>query len=445
MIVGSEKPFVPRPDLRGMEEHSNVLDERDAKLANLHYRGVHEFAVGHGVSIHAIESTPGVCQEIRTSWVPKAEVNRVAPNESIALTLGMDDLARITDGTEARTKLIPLVEQYQAWIQGQNSKRSSLSPSNQQTLNDLIANASLAANRIKDGIETLDDPAVLEAFQIMNRAMAVASRQRQLVQNQRCRQGEGPEMAAVSARVHSAYPSRYRSIRARRQGDGRSPVLSHGGGKTEAYFGLAAFTIVLRRLRNPGIQSAGVAVLMRYTLRLLTLDQLGRAAALVCALEREREGNSKLGEWPFEIGVWVGSAATPNVMGYRGYKGPGHVTARKKTIDFKSDDKKPAPIPLAKCPWCGIKFTRDSFFLMADGKGNPDFPKDLEVKCVNPDCDFSGDRHLPILGVDERGPTLGIMSSWGTRWSSPTIACLRVTWRSATGLCWAAERYSINS
>lgn len=85
-----------------------------------------------------------------------------------------------------------------------------------------------------------------------------------------------------------------------------------GGGKTEAYLGLAAFTMVLRRLRNPGIASAGLSVLMRYTLRLLTLDQLGRAATLICALELERQRDvKKLGQWPFEIGLWVGKAARP--------------------------------------------------------------------------------------------------------------------------------------
>ena len=51
-----------------------------------------------------------------------------------------------------------------------------------------------------------------------------------------------------------------------------------GGGKTEAYLGLAAFTLVLRRFRNPDPAYRGLSVLMRYTLRLLTLDQLGRAA-----------------------------------------------------------------------------------------------------------------------------------------------------------------------
>jgi hypothetical protein len=72
-----------------------------------------------------------------------------------------------------------------------------------------------------------------------------------------------------------------------------------GGGKTEAYLGLAASTLVLRRMQNPGITSAGVSVLMRYTLRLLTLDQLGRAATLICALELERQKDAKLlRNWP---------------------------------------------------------------------------------------------------------------------------------------------------
>ena len=36
-----------------------------------------------------------------------------------------------------------------------------------------------------------------------------------------------------------------------------------GGGKTEAYLGLAAFTLALRRLRDPSVTSSGVSVLMR--------------------------------------------------------------------------------------------------------------------------------------------------------------------------------------
>ena len=61
-----------------------------------------------------------------------------------------------------------------------------------------------------------------------------------------------------------------------------------------------------------------MSVIMRYTLRLLTLDQLSRAAGLVCALELERKkAPERYGKWPFEIGLWVGKAATPNVLGYR--------------------------------------------------------------------------------------------------------------------------------
>ncbi|MFB6277843.1 MAG: hypothetical protein ABEI32_17040 [Halothece sp.] len=138
-----------------------------------------------------------------------------------------------------------------------------------------------------------------------------------------------------------------------------------GGGKTEAYLGLAAFTLVLRRLKNPGIASAGMSVLMRYTLRLLTLDQLGRAATLICALELERQSNpQQLGEWPFEIGLWVGMSATPNRMG-SDTENNNPDTARAKTIAFQNNSKhKPSPIPLEECPWCGEKFDSNSFHLV---------------------------------------------------------------------------------
>jgi hypothetical protein len=116
---------------------------------------------------------------------------------------------------------------------------------------------------------------------------------------------------------------------------------------------------VLRRLRDPSVQSAGVSVLMRYTLRLLTLDQLGRAATMVCALELERQQDvAKLGAWPFELGLWVGQTATPNHMGRKGDNN--RYSARAKTIEFQNDSgRKSSPVPLENCPWCGWKFKKD--------------------------------------------------------------------------------------
>ena len=59
----------------------------------------------------------------------------------------------------------------------------------------------------------------------------------------------------------------------------------------------------------------------------------GRAATLICALELERQNDvKKLGERPFEIGLWVGKGATPNRMGHKGDKDPDSVCA--KTIAF---------------------------------------------------------------------------------------------------------------
>ncbi len=391
--VTSDVPFVPRPDLRGLES-----EDWDDRVADLQYRDVGEFAVGHSVSTHADVDTSRSTRTVRTVWIPTAEVERVAPEPIPGAELSMEALGSLPDAAAARSALTPIVVRYRDWIEGQrNALETTLTTRRRESADELLRRASIAADRIEAGVAMLDDAIALDAFRVANRAMAAAARRRTAIPR-----GVLPE--AVEAPTWHPFQLAFLLMNLR--GIAKPEHADHdvvdllffptGGGKTEAYLGLAAFTLVLRRFRNTGIGSAGVSVLMRYTLRLLTLDQLSRAAALMCALELERENDpARLGEWPFEIGLWVGRAATPNRMGRKGDNDPG--SARAKTIAFKNDDRKPAPIPLEQCPWCGTKFGAHSFSLHP----NQEAPTDLSVRCVNRTCDFTRGRRLPILGVDE--------------------------------------------
>jgi hypothetical protein len=390
--VRTEVPLTPRPNLRGLES-----DDWDECVADLQYHDACEFAVGHGVATRAVVDAEGRCREVHTRWIPGAEVERVAPAPITGVELGMEALSVLADAAEATTKLSPLVAQYRAWIAAQKAKVPAKPKKRKETAEELLKRAEFATRRIEAGVGLLGDPAVFDAFRTANRVMAAAARQREGV----LRKADPGKVAAPAWRPFQLafLLMNLRGI-AEPGHDDREAVdllfFPTGGGKTEAYLGLAAFTLVLRRLRNSGIASAGLSVLMRYTLRLLTLDQLARASAVVCALERERRQDvNRLGEWPFEIGLWVGRAATPNVMGR---KGDGKTdTARAKAIAKQNNSQKPSPIPLENCPWCGAQFTGNSFRLVP----NPDQPLNLHINCVNRDCYFSRNSPLPILGVDE--------------------------------------------
>jgi hypothetical protein len=359
---------------------------------------VGEFAVGHGVSTEPVTSDDGTCRTVRTVWLPHADVERVAPESIPDVEVGMEALGSMPDVAAARAVLDPLVTGYRHWIEEQRlALQQTLTTRRHETARELLRRALVAADRVEAGIALLQEPDVFETFRITNRAMAAASRRRQAILR-----GVGPDM--VDAPEWRPFQLAFllmnlRGIAEPTHADREVVDLLFfptGGGKTEAYLGLAAFTLVLRRLRHPGVGSSGVSVIMRYTLRLLTLDQLSRAAALMCALELERERDREtLGYWPFEIGLWVGMAATPNRMGRKGDNDTS--SARAKTIAYKNDDRKPAPIPLEECPWCGTKFGKHSF----DLQPNPDGPENLWVRCMNRDCEFTRGRRLPILGVDE--------------------------------------------
>lgn len=382
--VTAEAGFVPRPDVRGRKSK-----DPDDQVASLQYRAHYEFATGHNTATHA-DLRDGQCTTISTTWIPESEVERVRPGDVPGLVLDMDTLSRM-NAMEATAGLAPLVEQYRLWLQAQG-KIEIPDKGLVKTRTELVQEASHVLERIQAGIASLKDTNVLLAFQVANRAMAWAARQR------------SPDDYKSKSPAWRPFQLAFLLMNLPALADPNAPTrkvvdllfFPTGGGKTEAYLGLAAVTLLLRRLRNPGISGAGLSVLMRYTLRLLTLDQLGRAATLICALELIRKEDVETwGTWPFEIGLWVGQRATPNRMGKKGDNDK--ETARERTLAFQRDEHRASPIPLETCPWCNTRFKPTSFSLYPDAA----FPRELRITCANASCAFTRDNPLPIQAVDE--------------------------------------------
>lgn len=133
--------------------------------------------------------------------------------------------------------------------------------------------------------------------------------------------------------------------------------FSTGGGKSEAFLGLLAFVLFLDRLRG---KHRGVSALMRYPLRLLTLQQARRTFATMGAAEEVRHSRGHPGE-PFSLGFWVGGSNTPNWHSEEGYDevptdsevAPNAESKHKDVQPYKSARER--WLKLSSCPFCGNK------------------------------------------------------------------------------------------
>jgi hypothetical protein len=394
----------------GLYPRANVTgyasSDPDAALADLHYRDVAEYAVGCNTSAGWSPDDDGVVRAAYTDFLPTAEVERVEPNENIAgVEFRMEELAALAaeDPDALRDGLSQLPAQYEAWIKAQQAQIASIAGAPRQaTAQRLIDAARHARGRIEQGITLLhDDPYTRLAFRAMNEAVARAARQRGA--------GQDGDPAAQPKPRWRPFQLAFILLNLCGLQDRTHPdrevvdllFFPTGGGKTEAYLGLAAWTIAHRRITNGGKLGAGVAVLMRYTLRLLTLDQLARASGVVCALELMRgepawqeNGKPLLGDWPIEIGLWVGAAASPNRLGKTGDGRQDTAVARVRRFRQRGRE---APAPIKACPWCATPFSQESFACVPSERA----PRNMEIRCANLDCAFTGNRSLPILTVDE--------------------------------------------
>lgn len=376
--------IVARPDFTG-----EGSDDWDSNVADLQFRKNCEYAVGHNI---AVEVPPGQdpVQRVKTTWIPSYEVRPVVPHEDQAVCVTMEELASIKSGDEIRARLSRLPAAYGEWI-GKQREANVGDGSRTKTRKELMDRAETVRSRIAAGIELLaSDVQCRRAFCLANQAMATAARKRS---PDRYPEGKAPRWRL--------FQLAFVLLNLRGIADGQHPerrqveliFFPTGGGKTEAYLGVIAFALVLRRLRRAKLADGGlgVAVLLRYTLRLLTLDQLGRAATLICALESERRRiPAELGDSRFSVGLWVGRTATANTM----------EEVSKLVTNYKNGISE-SPCPLPTCPWCGKALGPSSLSLLP-GRSSPE---EVRVGCLDESCEFSCANHeegIPVVFVDEQ-------------------------------------------
>jgi hypothetical protein len=386
-LDGESAVFLPMDDpMREDARESAYLDAEDMRLRLL-YRNRLQYTRGRNVAVHADEvPDERRARELRTEWMPVTDVpgtSAPTPEESALLAgleLSMTALAE-ADLETLRAGLAPLADGYRVWLEEQEARIAGLPEQLRVYAREALGEARTIADRIGEGVRLLTEPShehhaiALRAFRFAQRAMADQRLHTQIAAHRAANGSDYPTaLAAIEAKGPAAASWRpfqlaFLLLNLASLADPGHPdrrigpkglvdllFFPTGGGKTEAYLGLAAFTMAIRRLQGvtgSGEEArdaaAGVAVFMRYTLRLLTSQQFQRASALVCAAELlRRDAPEVYGDEPFRIGLWVGMKVTPNT----------YADAEDDIADMKVRGKvgESKTLQLQACPWCGERF-----------------------------------------------------------------------------------------
>ena len=423
----SDKGFCALPD----SQRINVADE-DYLSNQLLYRDVRNYAIGHGCAADWSDSEK--VDWISTAVFPSYEIKPIVPAAIPGVTLEMLKYGPKGNFSENIKELHLMCDLYEEWI---NSKKKEAETFAQKypgknyeiTAARHMANCTNCLVRMRNGIHLLEtNENVRTAFQYMNLAMIMQQLHYNLplqkwiddestndikLENPLDILPDPYDYSTWYDKGHKVY-GKWRPFQlafvlmnlqsmADRENPEREMVdliwFPTGGGKTEAYLGLSAYTIFIRRLMNK--DDAGTAILMRYTLRLLTAQQYERASSMICACDLIRRDHEELfGKARISIGLWVGSSTTPNKM----------KDAVEKYDALKQGKSDVNPFVILKCPWCGAQMgvvSRKSGAKEVPGYEKimgPKRHKKIVFKCNNTvnNCAFSaGDYALPLYVIDE--------------------------------------------
>ncbi len=391
-------------------------DDTEMSSLELLYRHRRAFALGHGAAggWNADErlSEAGRTDRVCTAALPTYELQPIKAREAgigdKPLKLSMSYLSDGEGPDPAAAILQALREMaadYARWIDlTEAALPPELSPTLRTAAATNLANCRRCHGRMLEGIDTLTrEPQAMTAFRLMNRAMLVQQFHSSL-EGRRLdedRQDPPANYEGLPKGKGNWRPFQLAFVLMNIAGmtDPHHPErklvdliwFPTGGGKTEAYLGLTAFTICLQRMRG---DKAGVQVLMRYTLRLLTAQQFQRASSLILALEeirRTRRLGADLGTVEISIGLWVGEGLSPNRRAH----------AKQALDKMKRDRQAQNPFQVLVCPWCAVELDNPKKFGYVAEKAKDSAERTVRFKCPDEDCAFGTAQGMPILVVDD--------------------------------------------
>lgn len=430
-MSSDEKWIFPYPE----KQKSNNQPDDEEPINKLLYRDLNTFAIGHGCSADWEEGRPERVNKIWTDCMPAYETlsmkAELTDNEGNPISVSMRKLAGLDPDDDGFHEINNLVNCYSSWIRELKPierRKPFISENLKPTAEILIQRCEKCLERIEKGIaflkeETADSKLARKAFELTNYSILVSQlRASRDVREPTLKDGiiswdkeiSIPDPAEPHATKGHWRPFQIAFILMSLPGicdpghEDREIVdliwFPTGGGKTEAYLGLTAFTIFFNRLTQRKI--TGADVIMRYTLRLLTTQQFERATLLFCAMEQVRKIPSNLrllGDEKFRIGMWVGGDASPNDRN----------KAKSAFRNLEKDPDSENPFIILKCPWCNARMGPVSEKNLPNvigykiGTHKENGPETVVFNCRDPKCEY-GDNPLggyrpplPVMIIDE--------------------------------------------
>lgn len=391
-------------------------DELEVQTLRLLYRNRQTYAIGHGCSADWNRSqNPTVLTgevlptyEVESLSADVYFINSSGEREELAISMG--GLANFE--SKACSQVDVLLDQYEQWIHKKEEEVELLEPGYHSAAYSNLNKCKKALGRMKQGWGLVkEDELARTAFCLANRAMNAQRLRSKIplrkatISDRNVTFATGPSEQNETAGTWRPFqigfllatiPDVLKTPRPERLNQDNDIVdlifFPTGGGKTEAYLGVAAFSLLSRRLMDKN--DAGTDIIMRYTLRLLTTQQFLRAASLICVLDDIRSKNEKLlGDLRITIGVWLGSSVTPNTW----------KQARRNLSDLRKNRSASSNLFLLnRCPWCGAQMgvVASKYKRTCLGYRETDDGARTEFFCPDKACRFSNDP-LPIKVVDE--------------------------------------------